>query len=44
MGHDESHLVSWHVGFHVELTYSSLECLCVYYCVNMALHVHIGGE
>ena len=26
MEHDESHLVSWHVGFHVEMTYSSLEC------------------
>ena len=26
MGHDESHLISWDVGFHVELTYSSLEC------------------
>ena len=44
MGHDESHLISWHVGFQVELAYSSLECLCVYYCVNMALHVHLSGE
>ena len=44
MGHDESHLVSWHVGFHVELSYSSLECCCVYYCVNIALHVHLGRE
>ena len=23
IGHDESHLISWHVGFHVELAYSS---------------------
>ena len=26
MGHGESHLISWHVGFHLELAYSSLEC------------------
>ena len=44
LGHDESHLISWHVGFHLELAYSSLECRCVYYCVNMTLHVHLGGE
>ena len=44
MGHDESYLISWHIGFHVELAYSSMECCCVYYYVNMALHVHLGGE
>ena len=26
MGHGKSHLISWYVGFHLELTYSSLEC------------------
>ena len=44
IGYVESHFISWHVGFHLELTYSSLECQCVYYYVNMALHVHLGGE
>ena len=40
IGHDDSHLISWHV----ELTYSLLECCCVYYYVNMALHVHLDGK
>ena len=26
MGHDESRLISWNVGFHLELAYSSSEC------------------
>ena len=26
MGHGESHLIFWHVGFHLEFAYSSLEC------------------
>ena len=43
MGHDESHLISWHVGLHVELT-CFIGMLMWYYYVNMALHVRLGGE
>ena len=32
MGHDESHLISWHVGFHVELTCFIGMLMCVLLC------------
>ena len=32
MGHDESHLISWHVGFHVKLACFVGMLMCVLLC------------